>query len=61
VYLTLVLDPTTSLDQAHTCASEIEARIRAEAPEIGDVVVHTEPAAKRTSGGGLGEPGGSPG
>jgi cation diffusion facilitator family transporter len=45
-YLTLVLDPTTSLEQAHTRASEIEARIRVEAPEIGDVVVHTEPAAK---------------
>jgi len=65
-FLTLGLDAGSSLDDAHTQASEIEARIRAEAPEIADVVVHTEPAAKqpvrrrRTSGGGLGEPGGSP-
>jgi cation diffusion facilitator family transporter len=66
-FLTLGLDAGSSLDAAHDEASEIEARIRAEAPEIADVVVHTEPAAERpvrqgrTSGGGLGEPGGSPG
>jgi cation diffusion facilitator family transporter len=65
-FLTLGLDAGSSLDDAHTQASEIEARIRAEAPEIADVVVHTEPAAERpvrqgrTSGGGLGEQGGSP-
>src|SRR5262249_48452802 len=46
-FLTLGLDAGASLDDAHTQASEIEARIRAEAPEIADVVVHTEPAAKR--------------
>jgi cation diffusion facilitator family transporter len=44
-FLTLGLDAATSLDDAHTRASEIEARLRAEAPEIADVVVHTEPAA----------------
>jgi cation diffusion facilitator family transporter len=44
-FLTLGLDAGSSLDDAHTQASEIEARIRAEAPEIADVVVHTEPAA----------------
>jgi cation diffusion facilitator family transporter len=42
-YLTLELDPATSLDQAHSRASEIEERIRTEAPEIAEVVVHTEP------------------
>jgi divalent metal cation (Fe/Co/Zn/Cd) transporter len=42
-YLTLGLDAGSSLDDAHTRASEIEARIREEAPEIADVVVHTEP------------------
>ncbi len=46
-YLTLGLDGGTSLDAAHACASEIEARIRVEAPEIAEVVVHTEPAAQR--------------
>jgi divalent metal cation (Fe/Co/Zn/Cd) transporter len=42
-YLTLGLDAGSSLDDAHTQASEIETRIREEAPEIADVVVHTEP------------------
>ncbi len=45
-FLTLGLDAGWSLDDAHSRASEIEARIRAEAPEIADVVVHTEPAAR---------------
>lgn len=45
-YLTLGLDGATTLDDAHTRASEIEARIRIEAPEISDVVVHTEPVAR---------------
>jgi cation diffusion facilitator family transporter len=42
-YLTLTLDPATSLADAHSRASEIEERIRRERPEIADVVVHTEP------------------
>jgi len=42
-YLTLCLDPSTSLAQAHSRASEIEERIRGERPEIADVIVHTEP------------------
>jgi cation diffusion facilitator family transporter len=42
-YLTLGLDPSTSLADAHARASEIEERIRRERPEIADVVVHTEP------------------
>jgi cation diffusion facilitator family transporter len=42
-YLTLCLDPGTSLAEAHARASEIEERIRSERPEIADVIVHTEP------------------
>ncbi|HET7807552.1 MAG TPA: cation diffusion facilitator family transporter [Gaiellaceae bacterium] len=42
-YLTLCLDPATSLADAHARASEIEERIRSERPEIADVIVHTEP------------------
>ena len=42
-YLTLSLDPGTSLAEAHARASEIEERIRQERPEISDVIVHTEP------------------
>ena len=42
-YLTLGLDPHTSLAEAHSRASEIEERIRRERPEIADVIVHTEP------------------
>ena len=42
-YLTLSLDPETSLAEAHARASEVEERIRRERPEIADVIVHTEP------------------
>src|SRR5215210_6473842 len=42
-FLTLGLDPAAPLSAAHTSASEIEARIRRERPEIADVIVHTEP------------------
>jgi divalent metal cation (Fe/Co/Zn/Cd) transporter len=42
-YLTLGLDASTSLAEAHTRASEVEERIRREQPEIADVIVHTEP------------------
>ena len=42
-YLTLGLDPATSLADAHARASEIEERIRRERPGISDVIVHTEP------------------
>jgi divalent metal cation (Fe/Co/Zn/Cd) transporter len=42
-YLTLGLDPGTTLADAHRRASEIEERIRRERPEIADVIVHTEP------------------
>ena len=42
-FLTLGLDPARSLADAHARASEVEARIRSERPEIADVIVHTEP------------------
>ncbi|MGN6429690.1 MAG: cation-efflux pump [Gaiellaceae bacterium] len=42
-FLTLGLDPDTSLAEAHRRASEVEERIRRERPEIADVIVHTEP------------------
>ena len=42
-FLTLGLDGTTRLDEAHARASEIEERIRRERPDIADVIVHTEP------------------
>ena len=42
-FVTLGLDPTGSLADAHTQASEVEARIRSARPEIADVIVHTEP------------------
>ena len=42
-FLTLGLDPGASLADAHARASEVEARIRDERPEIADVIVHTEP------------------
>ena len=41
-YLTLALDAAT-LAAAHERATEIEARIRRERPDIADVIVHTEP------------------
>ena len=42
-FLTLGLDPNVPLSEAHARASEIEERIRADRPEIADVIVHTEP------------------
>ena len=42
-YLTLTLDPSTTLADAHREASGVEERIRNAHPEIADVIVHTEP------------------
>src|SRR5947208_1243067 len=41
--LTLAVDPSASLGEAHARATEIEERIRHEQPRIADVIVHTEP------------------
>jgi cation diffusion facilitator family transporter len=43
VFLTLALDPGSELEAAHSVASEIEERVRAQHGSIADVVVHTEP------------------
>jgi divalent metal cation (Fe/Co/Zn/Cd) transporter len=43
VFLTLGLDPSSELSEAHAVASAIEERIRKEHPEIAEVIVHTEP------------------
>lgn len=42
-FLTLALAPDTTLIDAHAKASEIEQRVRAERPEIADILIHTEP------------------
>ena len=42
-FLTLGLDATSRLDEAHAAASEIEEQIRRARPDIDDVIVHTEP------------------
>jgi cation diffusion facilitator family transporter len=43
VHLTLEVDGTTPLADAHAQASRVEERIRLEQPEIDEVIVHTEP------------------
>jgi len=42
-FLTLGLDPSSTLAEAHARASDVEDRLRTEYPEIADVIVHTEP------------------
>jgi divalent metal cation (Fe/Co/Zn/Cd) transporter len=42
-FLTLAVGGETPLGEAHARASRIEERIRAERPDIADVIVHTEP------------------
>ena len=42
-FLTLAVEGSTPLAEAHARASAIEERIRRERPEIADVIVHTEP------------------
>jgi cation diffusion facilitator family transporter len=42
-FLTLAMDASRPLAEAHTLASDVEGRIRRAHPEIADVVVHTEP------------------
>ena len=42
-FLTLAVDPSRPLAEAHALASDVEERIRRTHPEIADVVVHTEP------------------
>jgi divalent metal cation (Fe/Co/Zn/Cd) transporter len=42
-FLTLGLGADATLVQAHAQASEVEQRVRAEHPEIADILIHTEP------------------
>jgi cation diffusion facilitator family transporter len=42
-FLTLGLDPSATLAQAHAQASSVEELIRRARPEIAEVIVHTEP------------------
>ena len=42
-HLTLAVDPTATLAQAHARASEVEHAIRTACGRIADVIVHTEP------------------
>jgi cation diffusion facilitator family transporter len=42
-HLTLAVDGATALADAHAQASRVEERIRREHPELGEIIVHTEP------------------
>ena len=42
-FLTLALDPESTLAQAHSLASEVEEDVRRALPQLADVSVHTEP------------------
>ena len=42
-FLTLGLDPASTLAEAHARASEVEERLRRARPDVADVIVHTEP------------------
>jgi cation diffusion facilitator family transporter len=42
-FLTLGLDPGSTLAAAHERASEVEERLRRARPDVADVIVHTEP------------------
>jgi divalent metal cation (Fe/Co/Zn/Cd) transporter len=42
-FLTLAVDPETSLADAHARASRVEERVRAACPRIAELIVHTEP------------------
>ncbi|MDQ3067966.1 MAG: cation-efflux pump [Actinomycetota bacterium] len=42
-FVTLGLDPSSTLAEAHARASEVEERLRRARPDVADVIVHTEP------------------
>jgi cation diffusion facilitator family transporter len=42
-HLTLAVDGATALADAHAQASRVEERIRREQPDLGEIIVHTEP------------------
>ena len=45
VFLTVAVDDTIGLAEAHRTASQLEEDIRRDRPDLADVVVHTEPTA----------------
>jgi cation diffusion facilitator family transporter len=45
LFLTLELEPGATLAESHARAARVEERIRRHCPEVGEIVVHTEPAA----------------
>jgi divalent metal cation (Fe/Co/Zn/Cd) transporter len=47
LFLTLGVDPSESLVDAHRLASELEEELRQALPDLADVVIHTEPSARR--------------
>jgi cation diffusion facilitator family transporter len=49
--LTVRLPGDQTIDRAHEAASEIERRIREQAPAIAEVIVHTEPAERASTSG----------
>jgi len=42
-FVTLGLDPSSTLSDAHARASEVEERLRRVRPDVAEVIVHTEP------------------
>ncbi len=51
LFLTLAVDASDSLTEAHALAGELEDELRGAIPDIADVVVHTEPGKDRPGGG----------
>ena len=45
-FVTLGLDPGSTLAEAHARASEVEERLRRARPDVADVIVHTEPSMR---------------
>ena len=43
LFLTLALDASSALSEAHGTASAVEERIRRELPKLSEIIVHTEP------------------
>jgi divalent metal cation (Fe/Co/Zn/Cd) transporter len=46
LFLTLGVDPSESLVDAHRLAGELEEELRQRIPDLADVVIHTEPAER---------------
>jgi len=44
------VNPDVSVGEAHRLTIELESRMRARFPELGRVVIHTEPGGRTTEG-----------